>query len=90
MAEEKNEKTKEQLAEEWKAYVRDEVNAHLDAFLDIASEGTIGIKYDFVDKAVYEDGSAEPDIKQASGVNLVLKLNFETPLFFTDEEGYTE
>lgn len=90
MAEEKTEKTREELAEEWKEYVRSEVNAHLDAFLDLASDGTIGIKYDFATKAEYEDGSTEPDVKQATGVNLVLKLNFETPLYFTDKDGYSD
>jgi len=89
------EKTEEELrqevAEKWKDYVRSEVNAMLDSFLEVADKGTIGVKYDFVAKGLNEDGSvAEHNTKEARGVQVVLSLEFEKSLYFTDEEGFTE
>ena len=89
MAEEK-ELTKEERAEKWKEYVREEVNSYLDAFLDLAGEGNIGVKYVHPNKAVYEDGTSEPDTAKAEGVQLLLNFKFEKALFFTDEEGFTK
>ena len=84
------EELRQESAEEWKKYVREEVNAYLDAFLDLASEGNIGVKYAFADKSVYEDGTVEPDTKEAQGVQMLLNFKFESPLYFTDEDGFVD
>ena len=89
------EKTEEELrqeaAEKWKEWVRSEINSYLDTFLDVSDKGTIGVKYAFAPKGINEDGSvAEHDKREAHGVQVVLAFEFEEPLFFTDEEGFTE
>ena len=87
---EKEELTKEEAVEQWKEYVRDEVNTYLDSFLEIADKGTIGVKYAFADLNTYEDGSSDPDHKEANGVQLTLVFEFEKPLYFTNEDGFVE
>lgn len=88
--ENKEEDLRQQAAEDWKNYVREEVNAYLDSFLEIASEGTIGVKYAFPAESTYEDGSvAAYSKKEAHGVQLLLNFKFESPLYFTDEEGFS-
>jgi len=77
----------EKVAEDWKDYVRKEISAYLDSFLDIASEGNIGVKYKHYVISTYENGRIDYDKNQAIGVQLLLDFKFETPLFFTDENG---
>ena len=89
------EKTEEELrqevAEAWRGYVRKEINSYLDSFLEIADKGTIGVKYAFRETGHNEDGSvAAVDIKEAKGVQLLINFEFETPLYFTNEEGLVE
>ena len=85
------EELRQKAAEEWQKYVRTEVNAMLDAFLEVSHTGTIGVKYSFAAKGHNEDGSvAAENKKEAHGVQVVLGFEFEKPLYFTDEEGFTE
>jgi hypothetical protein len=86
-----DEELRQKSAEEWKKYVREEVNAYLDSFLELSDEGNIGVKYNFAAKGYNEDETvAEHNTKEALGVQLILNFKFEESLHFTDEEGFVE
>ena len=78
MADEKEnlELTKEESAELWKRYVREQVWLHLEKFLENAISGNIGVKYSHPVKEMLETGP-EYDPNKADGVQLNLVFEFE-------------
>lgn len=68
--------TKEESAELWKGYVREQVTLHLEKFLSNAVSGNIGVKYKHPIRQMLETG---PDFitNKANGVQLSLVFEFE-------------
>lgn len=82
---EKVEPTKEEMAQMWEAYVRNELNTLLDVYLPIAVEGTVGIKYVHPVSATYETHT-EYDKAKAAGVQLSVVFTFAEPMDMPKEE----
>ena len=90
MADEKVELTEEELAEmaaEWEAYVRAELNSLLDIYLPNAIAGNIGVKYAHPIVETYVDGGdPKIDTKGAVGVNININFRFKGVVELPEED----
>lgn len=82
--------TKEESAELWKNYVREQVWLHLEKFLENAINGNIGVKYRHPILQMLETGP-EYTTNKADGVTLSLMFEFEKEIdldndVFADED----
>lgn len=89
-----SELTNEERAAAWMGYVRSEVNAALDIYLEKANTGNIGVSYLPHVVETLETGD-ELDKAKADGVVLTVVLEFEEPIDLTkpriaDEEPEAE
>ncbi len=77
---------REERAAAWEAYVRDEVNALLDAFLPEAITGNVAVKYDHpVLKKSARTGQVTLDENKATGVSMLIVFEFAAPVEFFGE-----
>jgi len=84
----------EEKAKMWGQWVRSEVNAALDVYLDKALSGNINVKY-YPHIVEVEEGGPVTDDTKADGVLLSIVFEFETPIDLTkpritDEEEIQE
>jgi len=86
--EEKKELTEEErteVARQWEAYVRNEVNMLLDIYLSNSIHGNVGIKYANPVRAKYETHT-EYDETKAIGVNINIVFVFDKEVDIPKEE----
>jgi hypothetical protein len=76
---------KEERAKAWIGYVKREVNAYLDSFLQNAKSGNIGVKYIHPIKSKSETG-VKYDQDKAEGVKLMVVFHFEDEIDVPKEE----
>jgi len=81
------EEARAEAAKQWVDYVINESDAHVKAFAQLAKSGNIGVNYIRPVKDRYEDHE-ELYNDRAIGVRIIIELDFEKTLYFTDEEGY--
>lgn len=74
--------TLEEKATAWKAWVRSEVNAALDIYLDVAEAGNINVRYYPHVVERLETGD-QVDKNKADGVLLSVEFVFEEPIDLT-------
>lgn len=74
--EETEEMTEEERTVSWEEYVRSEMNAILDLYLDDAIAGNVGIRYGHPEIGTMEDGSKMFDESKINvvAVTMVLRL----------------
>ena len=80
--------TKEESANLWKNYVREQVWLHLEKFLENAISGNIGVKYIHPILQVLETGP-EYITNKAKGVHLSLLFDFENEIDL-DEDVFVD
>lgn len=81
--------TNEEKAEAWAKWVRSEVNAALDIYLDKAISGHINVKYYPHIMSMTEAGP-ETDETKADGVLLSIVFEFENPINLNEPRVETE
>ena len=69
--------TKEQKEKVWEIWVRNEINGLLDMYLSKSKDANVNIKYDYLIKEQYEDGTVLADKCKATGVKVFMQFDFD-------------
>lgn len=70
--------------DKWEEYVRSTINSLMDLYLPEANNGNVFIKYNYKELERKEGESVKHDKSKATGVGIILTLDFENTIDVSD------